>query len=85
MVNICYDYGGDSDVDYKAIKSVVSECDIHNKGISLIFIWQKLSVCDETKYLGHFITDQMSLNSVSWFDFLFGNYHPSKMYFSVNF
>lgn len=82
MANICYDYGGDSDADYR------KECGLRvwyaQQRNFLIFIWQKL-ICDETKYLRHFITEQMQFNSISWFGYLFGNYHPSKMYFSVHF
>lgn len=64
LLNVCSDYGLKYDVKYNAEKSVVLIC--RTKGDKELCFpdfclsGQRLSVCRKTKYLGHFITDQLS-------------------------
>ena len=64
LLNICSEYGVKYDVQYNAKKSVVMICrtkeDRDLNFPAFYLSGQLLCVCNKTKYLGHFITDQMS-------------------------
>ena len=64
LLSICSKFGIDNDVKYNASKShvMVIRCKEHSKLVFPDFYLcdKKLDICSETKYLGHFLTDDLS-------------------------
>ncbi len=64
LLNICSEYGINHDILYNARKSMVMLCrtkeDRDLTFPNFYLAGQMLNICTKTKYLGHFITDQLT-------------------------
>lgn len=64
LLNVCPEYGVQHDIKYKAGKSVAMICrtneDKHGNFPAFKLLNNNLTVCNQVKCLGHFISEQMT-------------------------